>query len=164
MKNFGIKNEEEVVMPGINGKMNEVQAAIGLIMLDCIDEERQKRAILTHIYREELETVDGITLMPILDNVRHNYQYFVIRIDEEKFGVSRDYVYDHFKEYNVFTRKYFHPLCSEYTCYRQMSSANPVHLPVANEVGKEVLSMPLYGELSTDDIRKICSILRSFKK
>lgn len=164
LKNFGIKNEEEVVMPGINGKMNEVQAAIGLIMLDCIDEERQKRAILTHIYREELETVDGITLMPILDNVRHNYQYFVIRIDEEKFGVSRDYVYDHFKEYNVFTRKYFHPLCSEYTCYRQMSSANPVHLPVANEVGKEVLSMPLYGELSTDDIRKICSILRSFKK
>lgn len=164
LKNFGIKNEEEVVMPGINGKMNEVQAAIGLIMLDCIDEERQKRAILTHIYREELESVDGITLMPILDNVRHNYQYFVIRIDEEKFGVSRDYVYDHFKEYNVFTRKYFHPLCSEYTCYRQMSSANPVHLPVANEVGKEVLSMPLYGELSTDDIRKICSILRSFKK
>ena len=164
LKNFGIKNEEEVVMPGINGKMNEVQAAIGLIMLDCIDEERQKRAVLTHIYREELETVDGITLMPILDNVRHNYQYFVIRIDEEEFGVSRDYVYDHFKEYNVFTRKYFHPLCSEYTCYRQMSSANPVHLPVANEVGKEVLSMPLYGELSTDDIRKICSILRSFKK
>ena len=96
LKNFGIKNEEEVVMPGINGKMNEVQAAIGLIMLDCIDEERQKRAVLTHIYREELETVDGITLMPILDNVRHNYQYFVIRIDEEEFGVSRDYVYDHF--------------------------------------------------------------------
>ena len=98
------------------------------------------------------------------DNVKLNYQYYVIRIDEEKFGMSRDEVYDEFKKYNVYTRKYFHPLCSEYTCYRQLNSSNPENLPVANVVGKQVLSMPMYGELTADDVKKICGILKSFKK
>jgi len=163
LKNFGIKNEEEVVMPGINGKMNEVQAAVGLIMLDYVAAEREKRRILTQAYVEELADVSGITLMPSVEKVKANFQYFVIRIDEAVFGHSRDYVYDHFKEYNVFARKYFHPLCNEYTCYRQLPSASVENLPLANKLGKEVLSMPLYGELSVDDIRKICGILKSFK-
>ena len=163
LKNFGIKNEEEVVMPGINGKMNEVQAAIGRIMLGYVAEEREKRIALGKIYDEELGNVPGITLMPKVDgNVRLNHQYYVIRIDEEQFGHSRDYVYEHFKEYNVFARKYFHPLCSEYTCYRQLSSAAPEKLPVAVKVGKEVLSLPMYGGLEADDVRKICGILKSF--
>ncbi len=164
LKNFGIKNEEEVVMPGINGKLNEVQAAIGRIMLGYMAEEREKRIALGKIYDEELGDVPGITLMPkVEDNIRLNHQYYVIRIDETKFGRSRDYVYDHFKEYNVFTRKYFHPLCSEFTCYRQLSSAAPEKLPVAVKVGREVLSMPMYGGLTEDDARKICGILKSFR-
>ena len=164
LKNFGIKNEEEVVMPGINGKMNEVQAAVGQIMLGYVEGEREKRCKLAAIYDEELQKVPGITLMPkTADNVKLNHQYYVIRIDEEKFGRSRDDVYEEFKKYNVFARKYFHPLCSEYTCYRQLSSAAPEKLPAAVKIGREVLSMPMYGELSEADVRKICRIMLSFR-
>lgn len=165
LKNFGIKNEEEVVMPGINGKLDEIRAAIGSIMLNYVADENQRRINLHKIYNEELADVEGIKLMPaIAENVRRNYQYYVIRIDEKIFGRSRDEVYEEFKNYNVFTRKYFHPLCSEYTCYRQLNSARAENLPVANVIGKQVLSMPMYGELSEDDVRKICAILKSFKR
>ena len=163
LKNFGIKNEEEVVMPGINGKMNEIQAAVGLIMLDYVEAERQKRQMLIDVYIEELQAVKGIYLMPVIEKVKSNYQYFVIRIDAAEFGCSRDEVYARFKDYNVFARKYFHPLCSEYTCYRQLPSASIENLPVANKVGTEVLSMPLYGELLPEEVRKICRILKGFK-
>ena len=90
---------------------------------------------------------------------RKNYPY---GIDEKIFGRSRDYVYEAFKNFNVYTRKYFHPLCSEYTCYRQLNSASLANLPVANIIGQQVLSMPMYGELTEDDVRKICAILKSF--
>ena len=165
LKNFGIKNEEEVVMPGINGKMNEIQAAIGRIMLGYVEGERHKRCQLIAAYNEELADVPGITLMPVSDpqRVKPNYHYYVIRIDEAEFGRSRDYVYDKLKKYNVFARKYFHPLCSEYTCYRQLPSAAPANLPAAVKVGREVLSMPLYGELEIDEVRKICAIVKKFK-
>ena len=164
LKNFGIKNEEEVVMPGINGKMNEVQAAVGQIMLGYVADEREKRRKLAEIYDEELRQVPGIALMPKMDErIKLNHQYYVIRINEEEFGRSRDYVYEEFKKYNVFARKYFHPLCSEYTCYRQLSSAAPERLPEAVKIGKEVLSMPMYGGLTEADVRKICQIMLSFR-
>ena len=161
LKNFGIKNEEEVVMPGINGKLNEISAAIGRIMLNYVEGERLKRKHLHAIYNEELADVEGITLMPnCADNVKLNYQYYVVRIDEKIFGRSRDYVYDELRNFNVYARKYFHPLCSEFTCYRQLNSSRPENLPVANVIGKQVLSLPMYGGLSDDDVRKICAILK----
>lgn len=163
LKNFGIKNEEEVVMPGINGKMNEIQAALGLVVLDYIEEERNKRKELLEIYRECLRDVDGISILDDRSDTKKSYQYFVIRIDEKHFGKSRDFVHQEFKKYNVFTRKYFYPLCSDYTCYRQLPSSTSDNLPVANKVVKEVLSMPFYGGLSEDDVKKICNILISFK-
>ena len=165
LKNFGIKNEEEVVMPGINGKLNEISAAVGRIMLGYVEAERQKRIALHKVYDEELADVDGLTLMPKCgDDVKLNYQYYVVRIDEKLFGRSRDFVYDEFKKYNVYSRKYFHPLCSEFTCYRQLNSSRVENLPVANEIGKQVLSLPMYGDLTADDIRKICEILKSFRR
>ncbi len=165
LKNFGIKNEEEVVMPGINGKLDEIRAAIGRIMLGYVEGERQKRIALHKIYDEELGGVEGLKLMPkCAGNVRLNYQYYVIRVDEKIFGRSRDEVYGALRNYNVFARKYFHPLCSEYTCYRQLNSARPENLPVANLIGQQVLSLPMYGQLSEDTVRKICTILKSFKK
>lgn len=165
LKNFGIKNEEEVVMPGINGKMNEISAAIGRIMLNYVEGERQKRIRLHKIYNEELADVDGIKVMPTCaDDVKLNYQYYVIRIDEKLFGRSRDFVYEEFKKYNVYSRKYFHPLCSEFTCYRQLSSSSAVNLPVANVIGQQVLSLPMYGGLTEEDVRKICAILKSFRR
>ena len=165
LKNFGIKNEEEVVMPGINGKLNEISAAIGRLMLSYVEDERQKRIRLHKIYNEELADVDGLKLMPTCaENVKLNYQYYVIRIDEKIFGRSRDYVYDEFKNFNVHTRKYFHPLCSEFTCYRQLNSASAENLPVANVIGQQVLSLPMYGGLTEEDVRKICLILKSFRR
>ena len=165
LKNFGIKNEDEVVMPGINGKLDEIRAAIGRIMLNYVDGENKKRIALHKIYNEEFANVEGLKLMPVIaENVKRNYQYYVIRIDEKIFGRSRDEVYGEFKNYNVYTRKYFHPLCSDYTCYRQLNSARAENLPVANTVGKQVLSLPMYGGLSENDVRKICAILKSFKR
>ncbi len=165
LKNFGIKNEDEVVMPGINGKLDEVRAAIGRIMLNYVEGERQKRIALHKIYNEELSSVEGLKLMPVVaENVKLNYQYYVIRIDEKIFGRSRDEVYDEFKNYNVYTRKYFHPLCSDYTCYRQLNSSRAENLPVANLIGRQVLNLPMYGELPENDVRKICAILKSFKR
>jgi dTDP-4-amino-4,6-dideoxygalactose transaminase len=163
LKNFGIKNEAEVVMPGINGKMNEIQAALGLVILDYVEEERNKRTILIETYKKCLRDVEGITFLSEPFSVKNSCQYFIIRINEVKFRCSRDDVYARFKEYNVFTRKYFSPLCNEYTCYRQLPSSNPANLPVAHSVVREVLSLPLYGELSVDDIHRICDILKSFR-
>lgn len=162
LKNFGIKNEEEVIMPGINGKMNEIQAALGLGVLDSIEEERNKRKKLLDIYREYLKDIDGISILDERSDT-NSYQYFVIRVDEKLFGKSRDFIHEEFKKYNVFTRKYFYPLCSDYTCYRHLPFSTIDNLPVANKVVKEVLSMPFYGGLSEGDVEKICNILISFK-
>ena len=164
LKNFGIKNEEEVLLPGINGKMNEIQAALGLIILTYINEERNKRKVLTKTYRQCLKDIEGISFLEDMHGVKSNYQYFVIRIDEKFFGRSRDYVYKKLKGYNIFTRKYFYPLCSEYPYYKQLPSSSRNNLPVAQKVAKEVLCMPLYGELSINDVEKICDILKCLKQ
>lgn len=165
LKNFGIKNEEEVVMPGINGKMNEIQAALGLVVLKYIDEELRKRKVLYNTYKECLKSVEGVTC---LDNdkpgIKNSYQYFVIRINEKAFGRSRDSVYDEMKKYNIFARKYFYPLCSDYTCYKQLPSAVADNLEVAVRISNEVLSLPFYGGLSVDDVEKTCLILRCIQK
>ena len=163
LKNFGIKNEEEVVLPGINGKMNEVQAAMGLINLKLIDAERGKRQKIVDAYTKNLADIAGIKVFEIPDGVKRSYQYFVIRISDE-FGCTRDEVYTEFKKYNVFTRKYFYPLCSEYSCYRHLPSSNPENLPVAHKVVKEVLCMPLYGNLKLEEVEKICDILKGLKR
>ena len=165
LKNFGIKNEEEVVMPGINGKMNEIQAALGIVVLRYIEEERRKRKVLSDRYKKCLKNIEGITYQ---DNerskVRNSFQYFVVRIDESIFGRSRDYVYNELKKYNIFARKYFYPLCSDYTCYRHLPSAEAENLQVANRVSQEILSLPFFGDLSEDDIEKICRILMYIQK
>ena len=163
LKNFGIKDQETVMMPGINGKMNELQAALGLLTLELVAAERKKRQELLEVYYRELEGLEGISFHKKPANVRNSYQYFVIRINKERFGKSRDFVYDEFKKYNVFVRKYFHPLCSEYACYKHLPSSNRENLPVAHQVVSEVLCLPFYGGLSAADVAKICAILRSFR-
>ena len=164
LKNFGIKNEEEVVMPGINGKMNEIQAVIGLEVLKCLAKDTQRRKELVGVYRDCLADVEGIALLPEPPGVKGNYQYFVIRVDQRHFGCSRNEVHAQFKEYNVFTRKYFYPLCSDYPCYRHVPSASPANLPVAQQVVKEVLCLPLYGRLTSDDVERICAMLKTFRR
>lgn len=159
LKNFGIKNEEEIVMPGINGKMNEIQAALGLLISDMYLDEQKKRKRLLKVYQNKLRDIPGITLIELDRDVKQSYQYFVIQIDETKFGCSRDYIYEEFKKYNVFTRKYFYPLCSQYNCYKDLPSSSAYKLPIATRVAREVLSMPFYGSLNSEDVNKICNIL-----
>ncbi len=161
LKNFGIKNEEEVVLPGLNGKMNEIQAALGLLVLDIVEEEKQKRAALRQVYYSELGEVPGLTLQFDSPGVCSSLQYFVIRIDPARFGCSRDEVFWRLKEYNVVTRKYFYPLCSEYPVYRDLASSNPANLKVAHQVVEQVLCLPFYGNLSLEDAAKICTLIKS---
>jgi len=164
LKNFGIKGEEEVVMPGINGKLNELQAALGLEVLKIVGHERDKRKNLYHAYRKFLERLNGITCLDHeIPGVKSGYQYFVVRIDAEQFGRSRDYVYEELKRYNVFTRKYFYPLCSDYPCYKHLPSAVPGLLPVAKKVAQEVLCLPFYGDLTEAEVEQICAIIGSFQ-
>jgi dTDP-4-amino-4,6-dideoxygalactose transaminase len=163
LKNFGIKNEEEVVMPGINGKMSELHAALGLVNLKYIDKEINKRKQLYSLYVRELTGLEGVRFNAPDAAVKSNYQYFVIQIDPFNFRKTRNEVYEIFKSFNIFTRKYFHPLCSNYPFYRSIPSADPALLPVANKIANQVLCMPLYGDLAQNDIIKICQILKEIR-
>ncbi|CDZ81717.1 UDP-4-amino-4-deoxy-L-arabinose--oxoglutarate aminotransferase [Candidatus Rubidus massiliensis] len=161
LKNFGIKNENEVILPGINGKLNEVQASIGLTNLTLIEDERKKRAAIIQTYQEELFDVEGISYLKTQQHVRPSLQYFIIRINKDKFGISRDELHAKLKEYNVVTRKYFYPLCSDYTCYNSLPSSSPANLVIANQVVHEVLALPLYGDLELEDVKTICKMIKS---
>lgn len=163
LKNFGIKNEDEVIMPGINGKMNEVQAAVGLLNLTDLESERGKRKQILETYLTHLEGIKGITPFLMPENVRHSYQYFMVRIGTD-FGMSRNDLYAELKKYNVFSRKYFYPLISEYSSYRQLPSANPQNLPVAHNIVQEVLCLPFYGNLPIGDVELICQLIRELGK
>lgn len=164
IRNFGIKSENKVVMPGVNAKLNEIQAAIGILNLAKVKKEIKKRRILANLYREELNEIPGIALPKNIPGVKHNYSYFPILIKKDKYGFSRDDVYRILKKFNVFTKKYFYPLCSHFTWYKHLPSANPENLPIAEKIAKEILCLPLHGGLKKDDIRRICYILKNIKK
>ncbi len=158
-KNFGFKNEENIVVPGINAKMNEFQAAIGLLMLDLVGEEIEKRKHLTMIYRDRLSEIPGINFRTEMPKVKHNYYNFVTTVDQNKFGISRDELYNELKKYNIFTRRYFYPLCSQFQCYSNYPSSAPENLPVAEKISKSILTLPLYGSLREEDIHKISDVI-----
>jgi len=164
LRNFGIKNEEEVIIPGINGKMNEIQAVLGLVVLSLIKTERKRRKIISDIYKHYLDDIEGITYLKSQSNVKNSYQYFVIRINEKIFGRSRDEVYDILKTYNIHTRKYFFPLCSQYPYYKDLPSSNPKNLFSAHLVVQEVLALPFYGTLPVNNAEKIIGLLKSLIK
>lgn len=159
LKNFGIKNEEEVILPGINGKMNELQAALGLLTLKMVEEERRERSRIAAVYRERLSRLPGVRCVAVPENVRDSHQYFVIRVDAAVARLTRDELYERMRDFNVFPRKYFYPLCSEYNCYRSLPSAAPENLPQAHRAAREVLSLPLFSALGTDGAARICDIL-----
>ena len=159
LKNFGIQNENEVAMPGINGKMSELQAALGRVVLRHVGQERQRRAAVRQVYEQRLAGIEGLRLHAMPAGVTNSLQYLVLRVNAEQAGCSRDTLHERLKRYNIITRKYFHPLCSEYSCYRQLPSASPQQLPNAYRVASEVLALPLYGALSGDDVHRICDAI-----
>jgi dTDP-4-amino-4,6-dideoxygalactose transaminase len=159
LRNFGIENEATVLECGINGKMNELQAALGLCLLNLIEGERAARRELAAVYRDRLGDLPGVTSMPMPPNVVLSDQYFVIRIAECQAGASRNVLWDALKRFNVFTRRYFAPLCSEYPHYKSLPSADPARLPVAHTVVQEVLCLPFYGALGIDGAHRICDMI-----
>lgn len=160
LKNFGIANPEEVVLSGLNAKLNEIQAVVGLEVLKLVETERKKRHEIKRAYELYLNDVPGINVLTKLEDECSSYQYFVIQIDEELYGRSRDWLHEKLKEYNVFTRKYFYPLCSNFEWYQHLESARKENLPVANKTVTQVLAMPFYGELQLESVEKICKVIR----
>ena len=159
LRNFGIKNETTVLECGINGKMSELHAALGLCALSLIENERAARRELAAVYRERLGDLPGVTVMPMPPNVILSDQYFVIRIGESQAGMSRDALCAALKRFNVFARCYFSPLCSEYPHYKSLPSADPARLPVAHAVAQEVLCLPFYGALGLNGAHRICDMI-----
>jgi dTDP-4-amino-4,6-dideoxygalactose transaminase len=159
LKNFGFAGETTVVAPGINAKMNEFQAALGVLQLKHVEKTILARKQVASIYRKHLKGIEGITCFDDFKNVKHNYAYFPILIDKEKFGKSRDDVYTTLKSHDILSRRYFYPLISQFPTYKGLESARPENLPVAEEVTKRVLCLPIYPDLSTEDIVNIVKII-----
>lgn len=158
LKNFGFKSEVEVVMPGTNAKMNEIQALMGIQVLRYLEEIIQKRARITCLYRDKLKDIPGIRLVPPLpSDIAYNYAYMPIEVDEKDFGMSRNTLYEKLKEWNVHPRRYFYPLICDYPCYRSI----PVNgsLPVARRVADRILTLPIYDSLEISDVEAICEII-----
>lgn len=159
LKNFGIAGEETVIGPGINGKMNEFQAAFGLLELELVDQEIESRKQLTELYRSKLKDLPGIWYLEEIPDVQQNYGYFPILVDPGQYGMDRDFLCDILRSCNIFPRKYFYPLCSTYPCYGALPSSSRENLPVANRIAKQVLCLPLYGQLSPETVNRICDII-----
>jgi len=158
LKNFGFKNQVEVVMPGTNAKMNEIQALMGLLMLDYLERLIEKRkSILLH-YRQRLLAVPGLRFSPLPGaNIKANYAYVPVEVDAEEFGMSRDDLYGKLKEFNVFTRRYFYPLICDFACYKAVPLTDP--LTVARGVASRILNLPIYDSLDSESVDRICDMI-----
>jgi dTDP-4-amino-4,6-dideoxygalactose transaminase len=163
LKNFGFENEVEVVMPGTNAKMNEFQALMGSQVLRHLPGIIQRRKLIDAAYRERLAAIPGIIVPehPSAE-VTWNYAYFPVRVDEAEFGMSRDALYEGMKEFNVFARRYFYPLLSDYACYRRLQTFDP--LTTARRVSSEILTLPIYDSLSLSAVDQICEIISHLRK
>ena len=161
LKNFGIHGPEEVSAVGANAKMNEFCAAMGLCNLRHVDEEIDKRRLVAERYRSHLEGVEGLQLNRVQPEVRFNYAYFPIVIDEKAFGASRAEVFDRLAEQGIGARKYFYPLTNTFSCFHREYDVSEA--PVALLISKRVLTLPLYADLGMEDVDRICKVILGCK-
>lgn len=159
LKNFGFAGETEVVAPGINSKVDEVRAAYGIINLRHVDAAIEARHQVAVKYREALRPVEGITFMDDMPGVKHNYSYFPIFVDAEKYGMTRDELYEKMKSHNVLGRRYFYPLISTFSTYRGLDSASPKNLPNAHKMADSVVCLPMHHELSGEDVDRVLELI-----
>ena len=159
LKNFGFAGETTVVGPGINSKVDEMRAAYGLLNLKQVDQAISNRQKVANAYRDALRGVDGITFFEDMPGVKHNYAYFPIFIDAEKYGTTRDELYFKMKEANVLGRRYFYPLISEFSTYRGLESANPANLQNAHKMADSVICLPMHHELSEEDLNRTINLV-----
>jgi len=160
LKNFGFSDETTVIAPGINGKMDEIRSACGLLNLKQVDKAITARQHVANRYREALRNIDGITFMNDMPAVHHNYSYFPIFIDKEKYGMTRDELYFEMKGQNILGRRYFYPLISDFSTYRGLPSAAKENLPVANKIANSVICLPMYHALAEEDIDRVIDSIK----
>lgn len=162
-KNFGIRSEELVDGIGGNAKMNEFQAAMGLAMLGHIDELIAKRKEVSDCYDRLLSSIPGVRCLSpdVRSDIDYNYAYYPVLIDEAEFGLSRDGLYEHLKSKGVFTRRYFWPLACDFDCYS--SEHGNDYLPVAREVARKILCLPLYADLERDQAERVCQAIEDIR-
>ena len=164
LKNFGFAGETTVIEPGINAKMNELQAAYGLLQLKSVDNYILQRKVVTELYRQYLRGVSGIDFFDDISGIDHNYAYFPITVDVKKYGRSRDELYEKLKSHNIFGRRYFYPLISQFPTYRGLASSSQYNLPVATQIANQILCLPIYPHLPHTDVERICNIIIKFKQ
>ena len=162
LKNFGIRSEEVVDSVGANAKMNEFEAAMGICNLRHVNEEVAQRARVAAYYREHLDGIKGLRMNQPQKDVVSNFAYFPVIIDPEVFGITRDELQCRLKQKNIYARKYFYPITSQFDCYRGRFDCGET--PVAEKLSQQVLTLPMYGSLEESALDEICStILRSRK-
>lgn len=159
LKNFGFVDEVSVIEPGINAKMNELQAAYGLLQLRYVNSYISKRKGIANYYRDRLRGLNGISFLEDIKGVDHSYTYFPILVDAYNYGKTRDDVYESLKRQNTFGRRYFYPLISQFSSYIDLPSSSTTNLPRATEVAERVICLPLYSELEIKEVDNICNIL-----
>lgn len=171
LKNFGFRGETTVVAPGINSKMDEMRAAYGLLNLRQVDAAIEARKQVAKQYVDALQDVHGIKIFqPMVDSFASNlspltsnlnYSYFPIFVDEEQYGISRDALYEKMKANNVLGRRYFYPLITDFDPYKDIPSATPVNLPVANKIANQVICLPMHHALSDEDVKRVIDCVRN---
>lgn len=159
LKNFGFVDEVTVVASGINGKMSELHAAIGLLQLKDVSRAIDKRRTIDQAYRSRLADVAGIRCVAGVSGSTQNYSYFPILVESD-YSISRDALYDTLKQSNIFARRYFYPLISDFPMYRCMPSAAPSNLPVAASAAARVICLPIYADLSLEDVQRVVDVIQ----
>lgn len=159
LKNFGFRGEVTVEAPGINGKMDEVRAAYGLLNLKQVDAAIEARHKVADAYRAALKGIKGIRFFDDMPGVRHNYSYFPIFVDAEQYGMSRDELYEKMKAENVYGRRYFYPLITAFEPYRDYPTAATANLPVATKIADQVICLPMHHQLTESDVKRIVNII-----
>lgn len=157
LRNFGIMDEETVDAVGANAKMNEFQAAMGICNLRHLEEQIEKRKKVFERYKKHLEQVKGIYTLNIKKDVEYNYAYFPAVFDEKVLGYSRDDVDKKLKSQGIYARKYFYPIVSSFDCYNQIYSSQDT--PVAYELARRVLTLPIYADLELETVDHICELI-----
>ena len=160
LKNFGFAGETSVLMPGINGKMDEIRAALGLLNLKYVDKAIEKRREISLKYQKMLRDIPGIITMEEIPGVKANYSYFPVFVNEDEYGMSRDELYKKLKTHNIYGRRYFYPLISAFSPYKNLESAAADNLPVATKLADRVLCLPIYTDLNVEDLEKICMMIK----
>ena len=160
LKNFGFAGETTVIAPGINGKMDEVRSAYGLLNLRQVDTAIAARRRVAVRYREALRGVPGLRVMEDMPGVRHNYSYFPVFVDAAAYGMTRDELYFKMKEHGVLGRRYFYPLITDFSTYRGLESARPENLPVATRIADSVICLPMYHDLTDGDVDRVIGLIK----